>query len=130
MKSLYFKFLRKMNMNNHVKPFCSLEYTTASQRYCIEGEVEALNIKNYIHLLQNEQSRPTCLHRRHGTTSRPDLTFDSADIHNRTNIKIVDDIGCDHLPILTTIDLRQQKRPRAERKTFWNFKKANCKAYI
>ena len=101
------------------------------ERYNKMGrEVEALNIENHIHLLQNEQSQPTCLHRRHGTTSRPDLTFVSADIHNKTNIKIMDDIGNDHLPILTTIDLRQQKRSRAQRKTFWNFKKANWKAYI
>ena len=38
-------------------------------------------------------------------------------------------MGSDQLPILTTIDLRQQKRSRAQRKTFWNFKKANWKAY-
>ena len=100
------------------------------ERYNNMGrEVEALNIENHIHLLQNEQSQPTFLHRRHGTTSQPDLTFVSADIHNKTNIKIMDDIGSDHLPILTTIDLRQQKRSRAQRKTFWNFKKANWKAY-
>ena len=100
------------------------------ERYNNMGrEVEALNIENHIHLLQNEQSQPTCLHRRHSTTSRPDLTFVSADIHNKTNIKIIDDIGSDHLAILTTIDLRQQKRSRAQRKTFWNFKKANWKAY-
>ena len=98
------------------------------ERYIMGREVEALNIENHFHLLQNEQSQPTCLHRRHGTTSRPDLTFVSADIHNKTKIKIMDDIGSDHLPILTTIDLRQQKRSRAQRKTFWNFKKANWKA--
>ena len=58
------------------------------ERYNNMGrEVEALNIENHIHLLQNEQSQPTCLHRRHGTTSRPDLIFVSADIHNKTNIK-------------------------------------------
>ena len=80
------------------------------ERYNNMGrEVEVLNIENHVHLLQNEQSQSTCLHRRHGTTSRPDLTFVSADIHKKTNIKIMDDIGSDHLPILTTIDLRQQK---------------------
>ena len=37
------------------------------ERYNNMGrEVEALNIENHIHLLQNEQSQPTCLHRRHG----------------------------------------------------------------
>ena len=41
----------------------------------------------------------------------------------------MDDMGSYHLPILTTLDLRQQKRSRAQRKTFWNFKKANWKAY-
>ena len=84
------------------------------ERYNNMGrEVEALNIENHIHLLQNEQSQPTCLHRRHGTTSQPDLTFVSADIHNKTNIKIMDDIGSDHLPILTTIDGSPQKLSRA-----------------
>ena len=101
------------------------------ERYNNMGrEVKALNIENHkihIHLLQNEQSQPTCLHRRHGTTSRPDLTFFSAGMHNKTNIKIMDDMGSDHLPILTTIDLRQQKRHRVQRKTLWNFKKQTGK---
>ena len=40
------------------------------ERYNNMGrEAEALNIENPIHLLQNEQSQPTCLHRRHGTIS-------------------------------------------------------------
>ena len=38
-------------------------------------------------------------------------------------------MGSDHLPILITIDLRQQKRSGAKGITFWNFKKANWKAY-
>ena len=39
----------------------------------------------------------------------------------------MDDIGSDHLLILTTIDLRQQKRSRAQRKTLWNFKRQTGK---
>ena len=90
-------------------------------------EVQTLNIQNHIHLLQNEQSQPTCLHKRHGTTSRPDLTFVPADIHNKTNIKIMDDISSNHLPILTTTDLRQKNGPVPRGKPFATLKRPTGK---
>ncbi|GFR59057.1 RNA-directed DNA polymerase from transposon X-element [Elysia marginata] len=55
--------------------------------------------------------------------SRPDLTILSSDLHHKHNIQVLDDIGSDHLPILTT--LHQPYSRKFERKTRWNFKKAN-----
>ena len=88
-------------------------------------EIEALCNGKPINLLQSKQTLPTCLHRRHGTTSRPDLTLISTDLLSDTEIKVLDDIGSDHLPILTTVTLCKSSKPKTPRRTFWNFKKAN-----
>ncbi|GFR81082.1 RNA-directed DNA polymerase from mobile element jockey [Elysia marginata] len=87
---------------------------------------EALeNISNTTNLiiLQDRDSPPTLLHRANSTLSRPDLTILSSDLHHKHNIQVLDDIGSDHLPILTT--LHQPCSKKFERKTRWNFKKAN-----
>ncbi|GFS03200.1 RNA-directed DNA polymerase from mobile element jockey [Elysia marginata] len=78
--------------------------------------------KNLI-ILQDRHSPPTLLHRAHNTLSRPDLTILSSDLHHKHNIQVLDDIGSDHLPILTT--LYEPCSRKFERKTRWNFKKAN-----
>ncbi|GFR65706.1 RNA-directed DNA polymerase from mobile element jockey [Elysia marginata] len=74
-------------------------------------------------ILQDRDSPPTLLHRAHNTLSRPDLTILSSDLHHKHNIQVLDDIGSDHLPILTT--LHKPCSRKFERKTRWNFKKAN-----
>ncbi|GFR67525.1 RNA-directed DNA polymerase from mobile element jockey [Elysia marginata] len=74
-------------------------------------------------ILQDRDSPPTLLHRAHNTLSRLYLTILSSDLHHKHNIQMLDDIGSDHLPILTT--LHQPCSRKFERKTRWNFKKAN-----
>ncbi|GFR84197.1 reverse transcriptase [Elysia marginata] len=74
-------------------------------------------------ILQDRDSPPTLLHRAHNTLSRPDLTILLSDLHHKHNIQVLDEIGSDHLPILTT--LHEPCSRKFEWKTRWNFKKAN-----
>ena len=91
-------------------------------------EVEAICNTSNLVLKQNKDTTPTLLHKAHGTTSRPDLTITSADITDRTTIKVMEDIGSDHRPVLTTISLNEAK-PTPNRRPSWNFKKANWNRY-
>lgn len=100
------------------------------ERYNNMGkEIEALCNERPLNLLQSKLTPPTCLHRRHGTTSRPDLTLISTDLLNNAKITVLDDIGSDHLPILTTITQYGNTKPKTQRCTYWNFKKANWKEF-
>ena len=87
---------------------------------------DLLNSSNLI-LEQNMESTPTLLHKRHLTTSRPDLTILSADIYEKSTIEVLDSIGSDHLPILTK--LIRKNKPDSQRKTFWNYRKAKWNNY-
>ena len=90
-------------------------------------EVEKLCLSSNLILQQDMDSEPTLLHKRHNTTSRPDLTFVSADILERTTTRVLDDIGSDHKPTLITIS--NIEKPITKRRTFWNFRKADWKQY-
>ena len=90
-------------------------------------QVEDLCNSSNLILEQDMESEPTLLHRRHLTTTRPDLTFVSSDLYNQTTVNVMDDIGSDHRPILIKIGKLQKTEIR--RKTFWNYKKANLKEY-
>ena len=90
-------------------------------------EVESLCLSSNLILQQDMDSEPTLLHKRHNTTSRPDLTFVSADILDRTTTKVLDDIGSDHKPTLITIS--KLEKSEFKRRTFWNFRKADWKMY-
>ena len=90
-------------------------------------EVETLCLSSNLILQQDMNSEPTLLHKRHNTTSRPDLTFVSADILDRTTTRVLDDIGSDHKPTLITIS--NVEKSESKRRTFWNFRKADWKMY-
>ncbi|GFS22630.1 ATP-binding cassette sub-family A member 1, partial [Elysia marginata] len=87
----------------------------------ISKEMPPLELQPW-HLEIDNQPLVT-FYRAHNTLSRPDLTILSSDLHHKHNIQVLDDIGSDHLPILTT--LHQPCNKKFERKTRWNFKKAN-----
>ena len=90
-------------------------------------QIESLCNGSNMVLMQNTQSEVTFLHRRTGTTSRPDLTIISADIVDNCKTKVLEDIGSDHKPILTTFNYPHKKKAR--RKTLWNFRKAKWTQY-
>ena len=89
--------------------------------------MEALCNGSNLVLMQNSESEPTLLHRRTGTTSRPDLTMISADIVDNCEVEVLKDIGSDHKPILTTLYHPLKKKPH--RKPMWNFRKAKWTKY-
>ena len=86
-------------------------------------KIEELCQSTNLILLQNENSTPTLLHRRHGTLHRPDLSLVSADLENHCREEVLEDISSDHRPILTKINITKQAHKK--RRTRWNFKKAN-----
>ena len=89
--------------------------------------IEELCESSNLSVLQNANSPPTLLHRAHLTLSRPDLTICSSDIENSCRIEVIDGMGSDHRPIITTIStppaLTHSQRTR------WNFRKANWAEY-
>ena len=91
-------------------------------------ELEDLCNSTNLILEQDMESPPTLLHKAHKTTGRPDLTLMSADVYDSCQVQVIDDVGSDHLPILITIKSKT-KQVSKKRRTLWNFKKTNWKAY-
>ena len=57
-------------------------------------------------------------------TSSPDITTVSNPLYNRTSWTTQHALSSDHLPILTTINIRHEYRLQQNRRTFTNYKKA------
>ena len=91
-------------------------------------EVEDLVNGSNLLMLQNKETPPSFYSRTHGTTSRPDLTFVSADILDNTDLEVLDDVGSDHRPILTKITLPQAKT-HVPNKTAWNYTRAQWQKF-
>ena len=87
--------------------------------------VELTSTTNLGSLVKTD-SPPTFIHVK-GTQSRPDQAIISSDLRDRVTRKILEEIGSDHLPALITVDGLQ--KPYKERRTRWNFKKADWKVY-
>ena len=58
-------------------------------------------------------------------TSSPDITTASNTLYNRTSWKTQHGLSSDHLPIITTINIRHDYRLQQYRRTFANYKKAD-----
>ena len=82
-----------------------------------------LTSRNLI-LLYDVAATPTLYHRSTGTTSTPDLNLVSADIVNKTQYTVLEDIGSDHRPTLIQLTYRTMQ-PQRTRRWRWNYKKAN-----
>ena len=89
--------------------------------------IEELCSSTNLILLQDENSPKTLLHKVHGTLHRPDLTLVSADLEHQTSEELLRDTSSDHRPILIKISIL--KRRKKNKKTRWNFKKANWTRY-
>lgn len=90
-------------------------------------ELEDIVNSTNLQLIQSKNTPPTFLHRAHNTTSRPDVTLLSTDIIDQHTYTVLDDIGSDHRPIL--INIGRSDRRKTQRKSFWNYKKANWTLY-
>ena len=89
--------------------------------------IEELCRTTNLSVLQDENSPPTLLFRVNNKTYRPDLTMVSSDLLHRHSIDVLNGVGSDHRPILTSLHSKKKKKYR--RKTKWNFKKAKWNAY-
>ena len=89
--------------------------------------IEELCGSTNLTVLQNKDSQPTLLHRRHLTLSRPDLTISSADLIDTCHIETLNDIGSDHRP--TLLSLLTADKTHGNRKPRWNFRKGDREAY-
>ena len=90
-------------------------------------EVEDLLNSTNLILEQDINSTPTLLHKRHLTTSRPDLSLVSADLYEQTTISVGEDLDSDHLPII--IKIEKLIKPETRRRPFWSFKRANWDSF-
>ena len=90
-------------------------------------EVEDIFNSTNLILEQDMNSAPTLLHKRHLTTSRPDLTLISADLYEQTTVTVERGINSDHQPNL--IKIEKVVKPEHKRKPFWNFRRARWKDF-
>ena len=90
-------------------------------------EVEDLLNSTNLILEQDINSTPTLLHKRHLTTSRPDLSLVSADLYEQTTISVGEDLDSDHLPII--IKIEKLVKSETKRRPFWSFKRANWDSF-
>ena len=80
---------------------------------------------NTIDLIYNNNDIPTFLHYC-GSTTNPDLTITSSDISSDASRKMIEDPGCGHRIIITTIDIKARRYiPQKNSKFSWNYKRPN-----
>ena len=76
----------------------------------------------------NDPDTPTLLHRSSGSRSSPDISFAPSTFAFFCSCKMLQDLGCDHLPILLSIPLSPVFRPNARPPSF-NFQKARWDSF-
>ena len=89
-----------------------------------KGKLIADVISNSDHITLNTPTRvpSTTLQQ----TSSPDITTVSNTLYNQTSWTTQHALSSDHLPIITTINIRHEYRLQQNRRTFINYKKADC----
>ena len=87
---------------------------------------ETLDSSSFV-IQQSEGSPYTFMSRASGGLSRPDITIVSADLDPITTTDVVEDVGSDHLPILTRIacSRAQQEKNRLR----WNYRKTDAEKF-
>jgi hypothetical protein len=84
---------------------------------------------NNVELLHEKKDPPTYLHY-NGSTINPDLTLASPDIAALASRNIIDDPGCGHRMIITTVNFKTTSRTFNNNLQYvWNFKKAKWNKY-
>ena len=78
--------------------------------------------------MQSCRTPHTFMSRANGGLSRPDLTIVSANLEPNTKTWVLDDVGSDHLPVLTRVRCRGMHQLRVKRWN-WNYRKADWKLF-
>ena len=89
------------------------------------GQLIAEVISNSDHISLNTDTPTRVPNTAFQQTSSPDITTVSNTLYNRTSWQTHHALSPDHLPIMTTINIRHNLRLQTYRRTFTNYKKAN-----
>ena len=89
------------------------------------GQLIAEVISNSDHISLNTDTPTRVPNTAFQQTSSPDITTVSNTLYNRTSWQTHHALSSDHLPIMTTINIRHNFRLQTYRRTFTNYKKAN-----
>ena len=89
------------------------------------GQLIADVISNSDHTILNTNTPTRVPNTTLQQTSSPDITAVSNALYNRTSWTIQHALSSDHLPIITTINIRHDYRLQQNRRTFTNYKKAD-----
>ena len=89
------------------------------------GQLIAGVISNSDHITLNTNSPTRVPNTTLQQTSPPDITTVSNTLYNRTSWTTQHALSSDHLPIITTINIRHDYRLQQNRRTFTNYKKAD-----
>ena len=89
------------------------------------GHLIAEVISNSDHISLNTDTPTRVPNTAFQQTSSPDITTVSNTLYNRTSWQTHHALSSDHLPIMTTINIRHNFRLQTYRRTFTNYKKAN-----
>ena len=89
------------------------------------GQLIADVISNSDHITLNTNTPTRVPNTTLQHTSSPDITTVSNTLYNRTTCTTQHALSSDHLPIITTINIRHDYRLQQNRRTFTNYKKAD-----
>ena len=89
------------------------------------GQLIADVISNSDHITLNTNTPTRVPNTTLQHTSSPDITTVSNTLYNRTSWTTQHALSSDHLPIITTINIRHDYRLQQNRRTFTNYKKAD-----
>ena len=89
------------------------------------GQLIAEVISNSDHISLNTDTPTRVPNTAFQQSSSPDITTVSNTLYNRTSWQTHHALSSDHLPIMTTINIRHNFRLQTYRRTFTNYKKAN-----
>ena len=89
------------------------------------GQLIADVISNSDHITLNTNTPTRVPNTTLQQTSSPDITTLSNTLYNRTSWTTQHEISSDHLPIITTINIRHDYRLQQNRRTITNYKKAD-----
>ena len=89
------------------------------------GQIISDVISNSGHITLNTNTPTTVPNTTLQRISSPDITTVSNTLYNRTSWTTQHALSSDHLPIITTINIRHDYRLQQNRRTFTNYKKAD-----